>query len=102
MTDIQAVLGCPMDENDSGADTVRGYLKALLTTLWEEGEGFSGKRPFGNSGWDDDLAKALVKQKIIKGRILTEMEDGEIIDEYLDDYDDKQLAKVIFEAIEAL
>lgn len=102
MTDIRAVLGCPMDENDSGADTVKGYLKALLTTLWEEGEGFSGKRPFGNSGWDHDLAKALVKQKIIKGRILTEMEDGEIIDEYLDDYDDKQLAKVIFEAIEAL
>lgn len=64
--DIQAVLDCPMQENDSGAATVRGYLKALLFTLWDEGEGLSGKRPFGNSGWDYDILTALVDAGIAK------------------------------------
>lgn len=62
--DIQAVLNCPLEENDSGADTVKGYLKALLFTLWDEGEGFSGKRPFGNSGWECDLTDALIDNKL--------------------------------------
>lgn len=39
----KTVLDTPMEENGSGADTIRGYLKALLTRLWEEGEGFGGK-----------------------------------------------------------
>lgn len=62
--DIQAVLNCPLEENDSGADTVKGYLKALLFTLWDEDEGFSGKRPFGNSGWEYDLTDALIDNKL--------------------------------------
>lgn len=47
----QEILDLPMDkeENDAQASSVRGYLKTLLKTLWEEGEGFSGKRPLGNS-----------------------------------------------------
>lgn len=51
----EEILDLPMAENDSGADTIRGYLKALLHKLWDEDEGFSGKRPFGNSGWYRDL-----------------------------------------------
>lgn len=62
--DIQAVLNCPLEENDSGADTVKGYLKALLFTLWDEDEGFSAKHPFGNSGWEYDLTDALVENKL--------------------------------------
>lgn len=58
--DIQAVLDCPMQENDSCAHTVKDYLKALLIAVWDEGESFSGKRPFGNSGWDSDILDALV------------------------------------------
>lgn len=100
--DIQAVLDCPMQENDSGAYTIKGYLKALLFTLWDEEEGFSGKRPFGNSGWTSDLATALVKGKFIKGRIHSEMEDGEIVNEYLDDADYPSMNKLIQRAIEAL
>lgn len=100
--DIQAVLDCPMQENGSGADTIKGYLKALLFTLWDEGEGFSGKRPFGNSGWDSDIAFALVRGKFIKGRITSEMEDGEIVNEYLDDADYPLMNKLILRAIEAL
>ena len=56
----QQVLDLPMDDNDSGADTVRGYLVALLATLWQEGDGFSGKSPFGNSDWTWDVYGALV------------------------------------------
>lgn len=66
-----------------------------------KGEGFSGKRPFGNSGWGEDIAFALVKAKIIKGKIYTE-EDEDDIDQYLDDYDSKTLNIIIRKCIEAL
>lgn len=67
--ELKEILKFPMDENDSGADTVGGYLKALLVTLWEEEESFSGKHPFGNSGWQNDLLKPLVVAGVIKGSI---------------------------------
>lgn len=41
----------PIQENDAGAKTIGEYLKKLLLTLWDEEDGFSGKRPFGNSSW---------------------------------------------------
>lgn len=63
------VLDLPMDANDSGAATVRGYLTALLAELWREGEGFSGKRPFGNSDWEYDLYLPLVKAGLVPGRL---------------------------------
>lgn len=59
--------------------TVKGYLKALLSKLWEEGEGFSGKRPFGNSGWERDLAVPLIQSGYLKGSVDFD-EDG-----YLED-----------------
>lgn len=46
-------------DNDAGAKTPREYFRKLLKALWEEGDSFSGKRPFGNSGWDSDLFDAL-------------------------------------------
>lgn len=49
--------------------TVRDYMKRLLTTLFEEGEGFSGKRPFGNSGWEYDIARPLISGGYISGEI---------------------------------
>lgn len=51
---------------------VRDYLKRLLHTLFEQGEGFSGKRPFGNSGWENDLAVPM----IVGGFIAGEIDDG--------------------------
>lgn len=39
--------------------TVRGFLHSLLSTLWDEKDGFSGKRPFGDSDWQWDLLKPL-------------------------------------------
>ena len=59
MTPAQ-VLALPLPRNDSGADTVGGYLRALLSTLWNEEESFSGKRPFGNSGWRSDVVDAVI------------------------------------------
>ncbi len=32
-----------------------------------EGEGFSGKRPFGNSCWESDLYWPLAKADVIEG-----------------------------------
>lgn len=72
-----SALDLPMDRNDADASTVREYLKALLMRLWIQGESFSGKRPFGNSGWEYDLYKPLVKAGLIEGKL---DEDGELAD----------------------
>lgn len=45
--------------------TVRGFLHGLLSTLWEERDGFSGKRPFGNSGWQWDIFYPLAEAGFI-------------------------------------
>ena len=37
----------------------RDFFKQLLSTLIDEEEGFSGKRPFGNSGWFHPLEECL-------------------------------------------
>lgn len=68
---LHEVLHCPMDPktNDAKASTVGEYLGALLMTLWEEDEGFSGKRPFGNSGWQWDVYTALVKAGLAEGSV---------------------------------
>jgi hypothetical protein len=55
--------------------TLRQYFYDLMSTLWCEGEGFDGKRPFGNSGWDYDIYKALIRHGLIVGSL---DEDGYI------------------------
>lgn len=54
--------------------TIREYLKELLIKVWKEGESFSGKRPFGNSGWEQDLYRPLALAGYIEAYI--EEEDG--------------------------
>lgn len=88
------ILDLPMPPNDADAPTVRGYLKALLRELWREGEGFSGKRPFGNSGWEYELYNALVKGGVVMGKL-----DG---DGYIQEVDADAANALIFDAIEAL
>lgn len=70
------ILDLPMEENDAGADTIRLYLKALLARVLLDYEGFSGKRPFGNSGWMHDLYRPLVTAGLVAGD-----EDGYPVDE---------------------
>ena len=93
MTGLE-ILNLPMEENDADASTIKEYLIQLLTTLWAEGESFSGKRPFGNSGWEYDLYKPLVAGGAVSGEI----------DEYgdLNDVNRKEANRAIFDAIEAL
>jgi hypothetical protein len=88
------ILDIEMQKNDANAKTIRDYLKALLTKLWTEGEGFSGKRPFGNSGWEFEIYTALIKAGAVDGKL---DQDG-----YLDKVDDMAANKLIFEAIESL
>ncbi len=87
------LLLVPMGENDAGAATVGGYLQALLLKLWEEEEGFSGKRPFGNSGWSYELYRPLIAAGKVEGGKLDE--DGGVQEK--GDAD-----QVVYEAIEAL
>lgn len=93
MSDVN-ILDVPMQENDANASSVRDYLKMLLRTLWREGEGFSGKRPFGNSGWESEIYAALVISGAVAGKVDSEG--------YLDECDEKAADKLILAAIDAL
>lgn len=56
--------------SDAGDDlTIREYLRMLLMAVWDEGEEFSGKRPFGNSDWENDIYAPLVKSGFIAGTV---------------------------------
>ena len=71
--------------------TIREYLKLLLTTLWTEGERFSGKRPLGNSGWQYDVYHQLVKNNFVTGTFNE--------DDMLEEVDTKEANKLILELI---
>ncbi len=63
-------------DSDAGDNlTVRDYLRTLLMTLWEEQESFSGKRPFGNSGWEYEVLMPLAAAGFVDLGPLSE--DGE-------------------------
>jgi hypothetical protein len=78
MTNYDAVLATPIT-TVRNVHTVKEFLEQLLLTVWTEEEEFSGKRPFGNSGWKQDIAVALIEGKVIDGEL---DEDG-----YIEDYD---------------
>lgn len=61
---MESVLKTPMGPNNAHAPTIRDYLMKLLITLWDKEEGFSGKRPFGNSGWKLEIYDALIQGQI--------------------------------------
>lgn len=48
------------ETNDAKASSVREYFKMMASVLWDEKEGFSGKRPFGNSGWQYEIIDPVV------------------------------------------
>lgn len=74
--------------------TIREYLIELVRTVWKEGEGFSGKRPFGNSGWEWDLAIPLINAGVLEGTLDS---DGD-----LENFDRKQYDKIVLGCIDAL
>jgi hypothetical protein len=87
------ILSIPMEENDAKASTIGEYLVTLLATVWEE-EGFSGKRPFGNSGWKSDVYAALIKANAVQGKL---DEDG-----YVESIDRKKANSIVEEAIQKI
>lgn len=93
----QQILDLPMQPNDSGADTVRGYLVALLAKLWQEGDGFSGKYPFGNSSWEWDVYAALVAAGYANNPF---DKDGYVTS--VNDFDERAAKQLIADAIAAL
>jgi hypothetical protein len=64
--EFKEVLDTPMQENDAGASTVGEYLILLLEMVWNKGEAFDGKRPFGNSAWEYEIYEALKEAGLIK------------------------------------
>lgn len=92
MVDLSIVLSYPMSDNDADARTVGHYLRTLLWTIWQDGEYFSGKRPFGNSGWEYDLYKTLISGGFVSGEL---DEDG-----YIDSVDEESADEIIFDCIE--
>ncbi len=66
------VLDLEMGRNDANAKTIRDYLKALLFRVWDKEEQFSGKRPFGNSGWKYEVYPALIKAGLVAGKFDSE------------------------------
>lgn len=58
--DFKKILDLPMATNDADASTIREYIVNLAMRCWQEGEQFSGKRPFGNSGWERELLEPLI------------------------------------------
>lgn len=85
------ILRLPMQDNDAAAETVGEYLAALLAELLLEEEGFSGKRPFGNSGWFSELLIPLVQGGVIDGGV---DEDG-----YLDHADEDTATRLLIESL---
>jgi hypothetical protein len=79
---ISAALDTKFDSMDLGEVTARQYLKRLLNDLLMKGECFSGKRPFGNSGWEHDLAKPLILAGVIEGSIEDGYAEPAVDDEY--------------------
>lgn len=86
MTNYDAILATPLT-SVRNVHTVKDFLERLLLTLWTEEENFSGKRPFGDSGWKQDIVIALIKAKLIDGEL---DEDG-----YIENYDRHEFEKLM-------
>ncbi len=92
MTGLE-ILALPMRSNDADAATIHDYLRSLLHAVWNEAEGFSGKRPFGNGGWDHELEDALVRGEALPGNI---------VDGYAEATSSKDVDRAITLAIDAM
>lgn len=55
---IHNVLEIELDPERTNTLTpisIKQYFQKIIFTLWEDPESFSGKRPFGDSGWAFDI-----------------------------------------------
>jgi hypothetical protein len=72
MSDAARILDTHFLSPLYGCRNLREYLKKILTTLLREDEGFSGKRPLGNSGWQQELGNAMACVDLIPGACVDE------------------------------
>lgn len=91
MKNYEDILKIKFDSDAGNNITILDYFKELLITLWTEKEGFSGKRPFGNSGWEYDLYKPLIQHGYINGNL---DEHG-----YIENVDEESANKLVLELI---
>lgn len=64
------ILHIPLDSNasqESGSETVGGYLIRLAELQWRRRDGIDGKRPFGTGGWRWDIWRSLAKAGVVPG-----------------------------------
>lgn len=85
-TGLEAALELRFDSDVGENITIREYFQKLFLTLWEKGEKFNSKRPFGDSGWKYDIAAPLVEAGFLQGRL---DDEG-----YLFDCDNTELEKL--------
>ncbi len=92
ISQTERILSCPVGENEANAGTVREYFVNILTKMWTDPE-TDGKRPFGDSNWQNDIYTALGREGIIECHF---DEDGDL------DGVDPGADRVILEAIQSL
>ncbi len=93
--EIERALEVRFDSAVGDDATLRTWLIELLARLWTEGERFSGKRPFGDSGWKLDPAPALIRAGLIEGKL--DEEYG-----WVDEVDSEALDRLVTAAIVSL
>jgi hypothetical protein len=72
--ELRRLMDTSFYERDHGKEmTIRDYFKLILLKLWKEDECFDGKRPFGNSGWQEQIHKLLEE----KGYLISSGSRGE-------------------------
>ena len=98
MTKFKQGLESIMTTGDLEGYLVKEYLEQLLLKLWNQGESFSGKSPFGNSGWENDLIVSLVTAGAIEGTIELD-EQGYINDVH---YDKREANKYVSDMIRSI
>lgn len=91
---VDAALAVRFDSDAGDGLSLREWLVALARKVWQEGEGFSGKRPWGNSGWDWDPVPALINAGLLAGRL---DEDG-----YVETVDERDLANLMAAALDRI
>lgn len=59
---IRSVLEIELDPERTDTPvpiSIKKYFQKIIFTLWEDPESFTGKRPFGDSGWAFDIISTV-------------------------------------------
>lgn len=80
--DLKDALNIRFNERDHDREmSIREYLKLILDKVWEDDECFNGKRPFGNSGWQDQVHDILAENGLMAstGYFSADTEAGKLV-----------------------